>query len=126
MAGQINLLPEVLDLMLYAGDGMSLRFTCTNSAGAPVDLNGAVKAQVRLNRLNGAAPLAEFSVDTIDAYLGVVRISLTGDQTQDLLDTPDGPVAKFVGVWDLEWDSVDMEPRTLCQGKLECVADVTR
>ena len=48
MAKAINLQPEVLDLILYAGDGVDLRITCTDGAGAPIDITGAVSAQIRL------------------------------------------------------------------------------
>jgi hypothetical protein len=122
MAGQINLQPQVLDLALYAGDGCEFRFICTNSAGAPVDITGAVRAHIRLDRVNEDPPVAEFTVSLVDAYQGIISISLTGDQTQEMVE----PSGKFSGVWDLEWDAVDEEPRTLCQGRVECVADVTR
>lgn len=122
MAGQINLQPQVLDLALYAGDGVEFRLVCTNSAGAPIDVNGAVKAQVRVERLTEDPPLAQFAVNTTDAYQGIIILSLTGQQTQDLVGTS----GKFSGVWDIQWTPSGKQPRTLCQGKVECVADVTR
>jgi hypothetical protein len=48
MAGQINLQPQTLDLALYAGDGVEFRLVCTNTAGAPIDVTGTIKAQIRL------------------------------------------------------------------------------
>lgn len=124
MAKTIDLQPQFLDLKLYSGDGFSLKLTCKNSAGAPVDITGSVTAQIRLDRNHpDDPPLAEFTVGLVDAYLGIVHLSLTGDQTQALTD----PTNKnFVGVWDVEWDPANSEPKTLCQGKVECVADVTR
>ena len=124
MASQINLLPQTLDLELYSGDGFKVRLTCKTPSNAPIDITGAVTAQIRLDRTHpDDPPIADFSVDLVDAYLGIIKLSLTGDQTQELTD-PDG--AKFTGVWDVEWDPVDDEPRTLCQGKVECYADVSR
>lgn len=117
----ISLLPQTLDLSLYAGDGCEFKFICKTPAGAPVDVTGAVRAQIRETRLD-ASPVASFTVSLVDAYLGIIKISLTGAQTQDLVE----PTGKFSGVWDLEWDSATGEPRTLCQGNLECVSDVTR
>jgi len=126
MANVINLQPEVLDLMLYAGDGISLRITCKDKAGAPVDITGGVKAQIRTDRLNpDDAPLAEFTASLVDAYLGVIVITMTDEQTQALVDDH-GANGKFTGVWDLQWTPSGSESRTLCQGKVECVADVTR
>ena len=118
----INLQPQTLDLVLYAGDGVELRFVCRTPAGAPIDVTGGVRAHIRVDRLNDDPPVAEFTVDLVDAYLGVVVLMLSGDQTQEMVE----PSGKFVGVWDLEWDSAADEPRTLVQGRLECVADVTR
>ena len=124
MASQINVQPQTLDLYLYSGDGFKVKLTCKDPADAPVDITGELNAQIRLDRLHPEdPPIAEFTVDLVDAYLGVAKLSLTGDQTQALTDNPQG---KFSGVWDVEWDPADDEPRTLCQGKVECVSDVTR
>lgn len=125
MPSQINIQPQVLDLLLYAGDGFAVKMTCKNNAGAPVDITGDVSAHIRQNRLNGDPPIAEFIVSLVDAYLGIIRLSLTGAQTQNLSEHESASNGKFIGVWDLEWDPAGSEPRTLCQGKVECVADVT-
>ena len=118
----INTRPSVLDLLLYAGDGVEFRLICTDSNNAPVDINGVVRAQVRLDRLNTDPPIVSFSVNSVDAYQGIIVLSLTGEQTQQLV----GSTGKFSGVWDIEWEAANAEPRTLCQGKVECVADVSR
>lgn len=125
MANQsINLRPSVLNLLLYAGDGFSVKIKCTDSAGAPIDITGAVTAQVRANRLAPAdSALATFAVSMVDAYLGILTISLTGAQTQDLVASGQ---AKFSGVWDAQWTPSGLQPRTIIQGAVECVADVTR
>jgi len=124
MASQINVQPQVLDLSLYSGDGFKVRLTCKTPDNAPIDITGAVTAQIRLDREHpDDPPVTSFAVDLVDAYLGVIKLSLTGDQTQELTDNPQN---KFVGVWDVEWDPATDEPRTLCQGKVECFADVTR
>jgi hypothetical protein len=126
MAEQIRVSPEILDLLLYAGDGVSFRLICKNSAGAPVDITGTVNAQIRLKRLDPDPPVLDFNVNLVDAWQGIVRLSLTGDQTQDLMEDPSVKNGQFVGVWDIQWSPSNSEPRTLCQGKAECVADVTR
>ena len=126
MAGQIDLQPQVLDLMLYAGDGISFRLICTDKAGAPIDITGSMQAQVRVDRVNEDPPIAEFDAGMADAYQGIVVLSLTGDETQELIDHPSAASGKFVGVWDVEWEPSGSHPRTLVQGKVECVADVTR
>lgn len=125
MAGQsINLRPSILNLLLYSGDGFSIKLECKDSAGTPVDLTGSIVAQIRPDRLHPEDdPLTTFNVDNVDAYLGIVTLSLSGVQTEALVT--DG-TEKFSGVWDVEWDAEDKEPRTLLQGVVECVADVTR
>jgi len=126
MANQINLQPQLLDLSLYAGDGVEFRVTCTDTAGAPIDLNGEIKAQIRLERLAPDPPVVAFSVNVVDAYLGIVLFSLTGEQTAELSAHPSSKDGKFLGVWDIQWTPSGKEPRTLTQGKVECVVDVTR
>jgi len=122
----INLQPQVLDLVLYAGDGVEIPITCTDKAGAPVDITGEVKAQIRVDRLSPDPPIATFSINSVDAYLGKIKISLTGNQTMQLSQHPSSKSGKFVGVWDLQWAPSGSEPRTMCQGKVECVSDVSR
>jgi hypothetical protein len=125
MAGQtVNVRPSILNLLLYAGDGFSVGLSCKNTAGAPIDLTGAVIAQIRLDRLHpDDPPLALFSVNMVDAFQGNVTLVLSGEQTKSLL-TPGEP--EFNGVWDVQWNGVGKEPFTLVQGTVECVADVTR
>lgn len=122
----INIRPSVLDLMLYAGDGIKFRLICTDTGEDPVDITGAVKAQIRVDRLSDDPPVVEFTVGMVDAYQGIIVLSLTDEQTQALVDDPSSPPGKFTGVWDLQWTPAGEESRTLCQGKVECVADVTR
>lgn len=123
---QIALVPETLDLVLYAGDGIQFKLTCVDETNAPINLTGTVEAQIRLDRLTPTdPPLAEFGVDLTGAASGEVILSLTGLQTQDLLNGAAKP-GKFTGVWDVQWTATGSEPRTLCQGKVDCNADVTR
>jgi hypothetical protein len=125
MAGQsVTLRPTILNLLLYSGDGFSIRLACKDSAGDAVDLTGVVTAQIRVDRIHpDDPPLSSFIVSMTDAYLGLVTLSLSGAQTTALLA---GNLDAFTGVWDVQWSPTDKEPRTLVQGVVECVADVTR
>jgi hypothetical protein len=124
MAGQINLRPTVVNLLLYAGDGFTIKLACLDNAGTPIDINGSVAAQIRPNRVApNESPLAEFAVSLVDAYLGIIALSLTSTQTIGLLAAN---AELFKGVWDVEWTPADKEPRTLVQGSVECIPDVTR
>lgn len=126
MANVIDLQPAVLNLMLYSGDGVEFRLLCKNSANAPIDITGTVKAQVRLDRSSADPAIADFASDLVDAYQGIVVLSLTGAQTQALSAHPSSKNGKFTGVWDVQWIAAGKQPRTLCQGTVECVSDVTR
>jgi hypothetical protein len=122
----IDIKPSVLDLSLYAGDGVEFRLICTDSNQNPLDVRGAVEAQIKVDRASGNTPITSFTADLTDAANGVIALSMPGDQTQLLIDDPSSKSGKFTGVWDVQWTPTNGEPRTLCQGKVECVADVTR
>lgn len=117
----ITYVPQVLDLILYAGDGALFRLVVTDVAGAPVDLSGSIIAQIRAAREDPDPALAEFTVDLSDMVAGVAVLELTGTQTHALITGDD----KFIGVWDAEWTIIGGEPMTLCQGKVECLPDVS-
>jgi hypothetical protein len=127
LAGTINLQPQVLNLAMYSGDGFSFKLKCSDANGAPIDMGGSVKAQIRNDRLHPEdSSLVDFDVSTVDAYLGIIGLSLTGDDTQSLTDDHGDANGKFSGVWDVQWTPAGLEPRTICQGIAECVSDVSR
>lgn len=125
MAGQtLNFRPTILNLLLYAGDGLSIKLTCKDKVGNAIDISGSVTAQIRVDRIHpNDPPLASFTVSLVDAYLGIIGLSLTGAQTLSLLGEGEN---KFTGVWDVQWTPDQLQIRTLVQGSVECVADVTR
>lgn len=118
----ITYLPQILDLLLYAGDGTSFSLTVTDPAKDPIDLTGTMLAQIRVERDSPDPPSAEFTIDLTDAVLGKAILELSGADTQALVVDD----VKFVGVWDLQWTPTAGEPMTLCQGKVECMPDVSR
>lgn len=128
MAGQISTQPPVLDLALYAGDGISFKLICTDDADppGPVNISGDIQAQIRVDRQSTDPPVATFSADMTGADIGEIVLSLTGEQTADLMEGAGITKGKFAGQWDVQWTQTGGEPRTLCQGKVECIADVTR
>jgi len=126
MANQINLQPQVLNLSLYAGDGVEFRLRCKDGAGDPIDITGTVTAQIRLDRLEANNPIVEFATNMVDSYQGIVVLSLTEEQTRELVMDPSAKAGKFLGVWDIQWTPANTPSRTLCQGTVECVSDVTR
>jgi len=120
-AQKISLVPQHVDLALYAGDGASLRVSVNDPQGAPVPVTGTVKAQIKTQRTDTAA-LADFAVDLSEAVNGIVTISLTGTQTAALVPASDD----FNGFWDVENTPSSGAPITFVQGKATCVHDVSR
>lgn len=127
MSGQLSTQPPVLDLALYAGDGISFKLICTDDADPPqpVNVTGDVQAQIRVNRAD-VDSMATFSADMVGADQGEIILSLTGDDTAGLMEGSGVVKGKFTGAWDVQWTAVGGEPRTLVQGKVECISDVTR
>lgn len=117
---KLSLLPDTLDLALYAGDGVSLKLTVTDNVDAALPVVGEILAQIRRTRKDSEV-MAEFAVDLIQGDEGFVFLALTGVQTAALVDEK-----PFKGVWDVQWHKPDAEPITLVQGKVECSADVSR
>jgi hypothetical protein len=114
----ISVVPAARDLALYAGDGVTIRLNVSES-GQPLPLTGVVTAQVRPSRTSATA--VDFGVDMTEAATGIVRLSLTGDQTASLASG-----GTFKGSWDVQWHAPGAEPRTILQGAVSCVLDVTR
>lgn len=117
---KIDRTPETLDLVLYAGDGVSIRLGVTDNNGGTVTVAGELKAQIRASR--GATEVAAEFAAVPEEGTGSVIISLTGAQTQDLVVSGEN----FSGVWDIQWRPPDGEPITLTTGQVICNADVTR
>lgn len=124
----LEVLPPVVNISFYAGDGVSykLLFKTNEDPQEPLPITGTIEAQVRVNRDPTALAVIAFSADMSEADDGVIYLSLTGEQTQDLIDHTSTKKNKFKGVWDVEWTAPGSDPRTVIQGDVECFADVTR
>jgi len=120
----IDLTPKLMNLRLYAGDGAQLKITF-GQQGAMLDMSkGTFEAQIRASRLD-PSPAASWAVDQTDAAQGVVILSLTGEQTAQLM-ADDPTVFTWIGAWDVQWQPTGSEPLTLFTGDCYCEADVTR
>lgn len=128
MVDIVNLQPKMLDLSLYAGDGLVLKLICKDNSTPPVpiEVTGVVEGEIRLTRITEDPAVVEFDINLDDAVDGIIMVLLTGEQTRALSDHASSKNGKFKGFWDLQWTATASEPRTLCQGKVECLPDVTR
>lgn len=118
---KITFTPQVLDLVLYAGDGNEFRLVVTDPSGVAIPLTGTMRAQIRATRESPDPPDAIFDIDLTESASGIANLKLPSDQTDGLITEIDS----YSGVWDLEWTATDEEPLTICQGKVECLRDVT-
>lgn len=115
---EVELLPAVLNLSIYAGDDLTMRFTFTDPEGAPVDMTGTWAAHVRATADAPDPPLAEFDIDDIDADVGVLVAQLDGQATR--------PLVGITAVWDLQQALDDGTVRTTHRGSIDVTEDVTR
>jgi len=121
-ASEVSNIPQQVNLILYAGDGVALRLTATNAEnGNSLDLGGELLAHVKAHRAD-TEPLVEFTINSDQAENGILDLFLTGQQTSELF--ADGK--QFKGAWDVQWLAEGEEPRTLVQGTVICDLDVTR
>lgn len=129
----INTLPPVLDIVAYAGDDTNISVNMT-SGGEPINITGDHEACIRLTR-NGEE-LGCLDVDLVSAVDGQAILKLSDTLSAELVaditvetteyfgnDLITAPM--FKGVWD--WNiNVDGNIKTLAQGKLTVIKDVTR
>lgn len=118
---EISRVPPTVNLDLYAGDGVGIKFTAKDSDGNPYPLDGAIAAQIKTKRTD-VDPLATWGVDASQQSGGIVTLSLSGSDTASLI--PEGKTT-FGGVWDMQYTPTGSDPMTLLQGKVTCAADVT-
>jgi hypothetical protein len=124
---EISLVPEEVNLRLYAGDGAKIILNFAQ-AGQPLPMDGGeLTAQLRTNRVD-TEPVAIWAVDDSNAASGQIIISLTGEQTTALMEVHAHLNLWFgwQGSWDVQWQPTDSEPITLFQGNCYCDSDVTR
>lgn len=108
-------------MLLYAGDGISVKFTVQYPDSSPFPLDGVVSSWIKSKRTDPDPPLLEWTVDDTQQPNGIVLLSLTGDQTESLVNGK----GVFAGVWDLQFLPTGAEAMTLAQGNVTCNADVT-
>lgn len=124
--------PPVLDLVVYAGDDTSIPMTIS-SGGEPVNIAGEHTSQIRLTRDGDV--LGNIIVEYTDLENGEARLLITSELSNTLvLDAEENTdyfgnelitAPMFQGVWDWNY-SVDTVNRTLVQGKITVIKDVTR
>lgn len=117
--------PATRDVTIYQGDAYSHTLTFVDSNGDPVDLTasyGSYAAQVRQVFRNPSQEagdvLATFDIDDTNAATGVLVLSLSSSDTEDLPEAC---------VYDLEAMSAvaTPEPYTLIRGDITVMPEAT-
>lgn len=116
--------PAVANLTgVRAGDRNLITMTISQD-GTPVDLTDhPLSAQARLSP-SDPTPSVTADIEVLDAPAGSIAIRWPGDQVYDVLIAANADV--WVGVWDLQIETVGEDPLTVCAGKFTAELDVTR
>ena len=105
------------DIQVYRGESFSETFTFTDDDGLPRDLTGyTVEVYIYSNKFQSASKSGEFTVITTDAATGSLTLTLTRDDTLELVENRD---YHYVFKW---WDATG-EPDTVLQGRVLVSAD---
>jgi hypothetical protein len=107
---------SAVNVSTYRGDTVRLSVELTDAGGSPVD--GSAWTWLAQVRDSADAVVADWVVDTTDAAIGVLQLSLPDDVTAAM------PVADFA--WDLQAEDEASETRTLLAGQLRVKSDVSR
>jgi hypothetical protein len=117
----ISVIPQNLDITIYAGDDFNIQLEFRTQAGNPRDVSGTWRAQIRSDKLTD--PVTSFVVTTTDAASGVIYMTLDGNTTAQLLSTVVS-TGSFL-IYDLELTTPAGAVNTIIAGQLHIVSDVT-
>ena len=122
MPTTIDLTPDTLDLVLYAGDGCDFQINFVDDTNTPINVSAwNWRAQIRKTRnSNNFIPL---TINTANSANGNIVVSISETITRELVSQENNTVNQ----WDLESISVgSTAPVTVLQGTVYCNMDVTR
>lgn len=69
-----------INLSVNQGSDYDATFTITNENGAPLNLNGYI-AEAKLRKTHTSSESQSFTIEFLDRVAGVIKISLTNQQT---------------------------------------------
>ena len=121
MSTKVDLTPDIVDLVFYAGDVGDFQVIFTNSSDEPIDLSYLTwAAQIRKTRTS--VDYTVLVIDTTDASIGVLIVKIPGDITRLLADD----LWNKTSQWDLQATSGGIDSATILQGSIYSGLDVTR
>lgn len=121
MPTQVDLTPDTLDLVLYAGDVGDFQLDFIGDNGVAMDMTPwTFKAQIKKSR--GSSQSINLPIDMSKATFGMIIVRLPAAITrtlgQDLWNRN--------SQWDLQCQSIISDPITVLQGNVYCSKDVTQ
>jgi hypothetical protein len=122
MPETIDMTPDSLDILLYAGDGGDFQVIFVDSMNEPIDVMSWVfHAQIRKSRTSTGH--MNLTVDMGDSHNGIITILIPKEVTRDLAKD----AWNTDWVWDLQSETPRRkDPTTILQGAVLCSQDVTR
>ena len=122
MPTKVDLTPDSLDLVLYAGDKGDFQVSFVDNLNASIDVTAwALKAQIRKSRTS--TTFIELTIDKSASSIGLITILISGETARD--------IANDIGNKTYQWDLQSIlpgntDPSTMLQGSVYCNMDVTR
>jgi len=118
MASSLSVVPQELDLDLYAGDNFVLKVVRKDSTGTPIPLVGSYSGTIEDS--TGLARTT-FTVDSSGAASGILYLKLNTTQTAALC----GSSNYFRGKYDFQWTDNAGTVLTLLFGGVTCTKDIS-
>ena len=117
----IDLTPDTLDLVLYAGDGCDFQISFVDDFDLAVDVSDWTwRAQIRSTRKS--IDYTPLTIDYSGASNGVIIVGISKEITREIASG-----INTASQWDLESLASGSEnPVTILQGSVYCNMDVTK
>lgn len=121
MSMKVDLTPDTLDLVFYAGDSGDFQMEFIDTSGNLIDVSGFTwNAQIRNIRTSDS--LISLAIDTSSASSGLLTVNIPGTVTRMIAQKTWDKVSQ----WDIQGTISGADPITVLQGTITSTMDVTR
>lgn len=121
MPFKMDLTPDSLDLVFYAGDIGDFQISFVDAINAPIDISSYTwVSQIRTSRTSND-PIV-LTIDTSLANVGLITVNVPATTTRILASDPMNTIRQ----WDIRCSLSGGSQITILQGTVTCSQDVTR
>lgn len=121
MPMKMDLTPDSLDLVLYAGDRGDFQIDFIDDNSIPINVSSWVwTAQIRKSRESSTH--IDLTIDVTKAVQGSIIVNIPKEVTRSLGDNTWDKTSQ----WDIQCVTGGGDPLTVLQGTVSCNMDVTR